>query len=235
MRHSVRVLPRLSAVVVASCLAVAAGLTLTTPAEASFIGDPTLTTGAGRFAVGGEIDIVFDRDIDFDAGDGDLNTNRFLVTGSYGFLQNWDGFVKLGLFNGELDPGGVDIDPGFAIGVGARGSFVDRGDFRFGALVQFLYFMSDVDTAGSPDIDWFEIDLAPAVSYRGLGQIVPYGGLKLSFVDGEVDTPGGDFDGDDLIGIFGGASFAVTPQFNIGAELRLLDETALGFYARYAF
>ncbi len=235
MRHSVRVLSRLSAVLLASCLAVPAGLLPTRPAEASLIGDPTLTNGAGRFGIGGEIDLVFDRDIDFDGGDGDIETNRFLATGSYGFLQNWDGFVKLGLFNGEIDPGGADIDPGLAIGVGAKGSFVEQGDFRFGALAQFLYFTSDVDTAGSPDIDWFEIDLAPAVSYRGLGQVVPYAGLKLSFVDGEVDRPGGDFDGDDILGLFGGATFAVTPQFNVGAELRILDESAIGFYARYLF
>lgn len=212
-----------------------AGLATPGPAEASFLGDPTLTNGAGRFGIGAELDFVFDRDIDFDVGpDGGLDTNRVFFTGSYGFLQNLDGFVKIGLFNGEVDPGGVDIDTGFGIGGGARGTFLRRGDWRFGALAQIMFFSSELDTPFNQDIDWLEVDLAGAVSYRGLGQIVPYGGIKLGFVSGEID-PGVDFDQDDVVGIFGGASVAITPNFTAGAELRLIDESAIGFYARYTF
>lgn len=229
MRHIGRVLPRLPALVVALALA---GLALPRPAEASLIGDPTLTTGEGRFGLGADLDIVFDRDID--VGNGSLDTNRLLAQGSYGFLRNWDGFVKLGLFNGEVDPGSTDIDLGLAVGVGARGSFLERGDIRVGLLAQLIYFASELDTPGSPDIDWIEVDVAPAVSYRGLGQVVPYGGVKLSWVDGDIDGRF-DFEQDDIFGIFGGASVAISQQLQLGAELRLLDESAIGFFARYSF
>lgn len=208
-----------------------AGLAAPRPAAAGLIGDPTLTTGAGRFGFGAELDFILDRDIEFDrGGDVNLDTNRFFVSGSYGFLQGLDGFVKLGLFNGELED--VDVDTGLGFGVGARGSFFQQGPWRFGGLFQILYFTSELDTG--PDIDWIEVDLAGAVSYRALGQIVPYGGLKFSLIDGEVD-PGADFEQDNLIGLFGGVSVALTPQISVGAELRLLDETALGIYGRFSF
>ncbi len=218
-------------ILAASLLAALVGVALPRPAEANLIGDPTLTSGAGRFGFGAELDFVLDRDIELDpGGDVNLDTNRFFVSGSYGFLQSLDGFVKLGLFNGERED--VDVDTGLGFGVGARGSFFQRGPWRFGGLFQVLYFTSELDTG--PDIDWIEADLAGAVSYRGLGQVVPYGGIKLGLVDGEID-PGPDFEQDNLIGLFGGASVALTPQISVGAELRILDETALGFYGRFAF
>ena len=221
---------RAPAVIVAAVLVSLVGLGAPRLAEAGLIGNPTLTTGAGRFGVGGELDLVFDRD--FDEG-GDVETNRLLVTGSYGFLETADGFVKLGLWNGEIDPGATNIDPGFAIGVGTRISFLERGDLRFGVLAQLLYFTAEVDTAGSPDIDFLELDVAPAVSYRGLGPIVPYVGAKISWVDGDVG--GVDFENDDMLGIFGGATYAVSRNVLVGGELRMVDEGALGVYASLRF
>ncbi len=229
MRQRTGRVRRAAAALAATLLVGLAGLAVSRPAEANLIGDPTLTTGAGRFGIGAELDFVLDRDIDFDFGpDGDLETNRFFATGSYGFLQDLDGFVKLGFFNGD------DIDTGLGIGGGVRGTFLRQGDWRFGGLFQVLFFSSELDTPFNQDIDWLEFDLAAAASYRGLGQIVPYGGIKLGFIDGEID-PGADFDQDDVFGIFGGASVAITPQFTIGAELRLIDETAIGVYARFTF
>ncbi len=224
------------AMLLAIALTGAAALVQARPAEASLIGDPTLTNGAGRFGFGGEADIVLDRDID--PGNGGLDTWRFLAIGSYGFTPTIDGFVKLGLVTGEFDAGpgtgNIDIDPGLAIGVGGKGSFFDYRDFRVGLLAQLLFFSAELDTGGSPGIDWLEVDVAPAVSYRALGQVVPYGGVKLSFVDGDVDG-GGDFRQDDVFGIFGGATVALSEQVSVGAELRVLDETAIGFFARFAF
>ncbi len=217
----------------APLIAVLAGLAAPGPAGANLIGDPTLTNGAGRFGIGAEMDFVLDRDVDFDpGGEGGVDTNRFFVTGSYGFLRNVDGFVKLGFFNGETSPGDVDIDTGLGLGAGVRASFLQQGNWHVGGLFQVLYFTSELDTGN--DIDWFEFDLAAAVSYRGLGQIVPYGGLKLSFMDGEIDG-GPDFSQDTPIGIFGGVSVALTPQISIGGELRLIDESAIGIWARYTF
>jgi hypothetical protein len=224
---------RVKALLAAASVAALVGLLGPRPAEANLIGDPTLTNGAGRFGIGGELDFVLDRDLE-DGGTADLETTRIIGNASFGLTRNIDGFVKLGLFNGELSDGGaIDIDPGFALGVGGRASFIERGDLRFGVLGQILYFNAELDTVGSPDIDWIELDIAPALSFRGLGQIVPYGGLKLSWVDG--DAGDADFENDDLIGIFGGASFAVSPTISVGAELRLLDESAIGAFVNFKF
>lgn len=223
---------RAAGALVVVALAGLVGLGAPGVADANLIGDPTLTMGAGRFGAGGEIDLVFDRDLDFDAGGvGDMETNRLFVTGSYGFLDNVDGFVKLGLWNGEIE--NTDIDPGLGIGFGGRFSFLERGDLRVGVLGQLIYFTSEVDAPGSPSIDFFELDIAPAVSFRGLGPVVPYAGLKFSWVDGDVE--GNDFENDDMIGLFGGASYAVTPNVFVGGELRLIDEGAIGVYATFKF
>jgi hypothetical protein len=203
------------------------------PAAAGFIGDPTFTNGAGRFSLTGEIDFITDRDLDFDGGKGDLESTRFFANAGYGFGSSVDGFVKLGLFNGELDPGGTDIDSSLGVGFGVKGAFVDRGEIRLGALGQLLYFQSELENSGA-DIDWFEIDIALAASFRGLGQIVPYAGVKVSLIDGDIES-GPDFEQDDTLGLFGGLTFAVSPQVALGAELRILDETALGGFVRFLF
>lgn len=224
---------RLAAGLVAALLGAAALVVVPRPAAAGFIGDPTFTNGAGRFSVTGDLDIVTDRDIDFDGGGKvDLESTRLFATAGYGFASNVDGFVKLGLFSGEID--NADLDTGLALGFGVKGAFVDRGEIRLGALGQVLYFQSEIDDAAGADVDWLEVDVALAASFRGLGQIVPYAGLDLSLIDGEVE-PGNDFEQDDILGLFGGVTFAVSPQVSLGAELRIIGETALGAFARFLF
>lgn len=218
----------------AAALAAAAALLATPrPAAAGFIGDPTFTNGAGRVSLTGELDFVTDRDLDFDPGDGDLESTRIFANAGYGFGSSVDGFVKLGLFSGELDPGGDDIDTSLGVGFGVKGAFVDRGEIRLGALGQLLYFQSELEDSGA-DVDWIEVDVALAASFRGFGQIVPYAGVKVSLIDGEVEG-GADFEQDDTLGLFGGLTFAVSPQVALGAELRVLDETALGGFVRLLF
>lgn len=224
-------LPRRAAPFLAAALAAAA--LAPGRAEAGFIGDPTLTNGAGRFSLSAEVDLT-ERDLDFDGGaDVEIETSRLFVTGAYGFGPSVDGFVKIGFWGGELNPG-PDIDNNLGIGFGVKGAFVDRGEIRLGALGQFGYFSSELDSPPGPDIDWYEFDLAVAASFRGLGQIVPYVGAKLSLVDGEVEG-GGDFEQDDTLGVFGGVSFAASSQVLLGAEVRLLDENAVGLVARFLF
>lgn len=221
--------------VLAGLLLAAAATALPRAAEAGFIGDPTFTNGTGRFSVTGELDLILDRDMDPTPGTrADISTNRLFANAAYGFGRNVDGFVKLGLFDGEVDPGGGDIESSLAVGFGVKGAFVDRGEIRLGALGQLLYFQSELDNAAGSDIDWFEIDIALAASFRGLGQIVPYGGLKVSLVEGEIE-PGTDFEQDDTLGIFGGLTFAVSSQLSVGAEIRMIDETALGGFLRLLF
>jgi hypothetical protein len=203
-------------------------------ARAGTIGDPTVTSGQGRVSLAGEVDFG-ERDIEFDrGGDADLGVTRFLGTAAYGFGPAVDGFLKLGAATGEIDPGGTDIERGLAIGFGARGAFHDDGEIRLGALGQLVFYQSELDTAAGQDIDWYELDIATAASFRGFGQLVPYAGLKVSLVDGDVEG-GGDFEQDGVLGFFGGATFVVTRQLSLGGEVRLANETALAVSLRLLF
>jgi hypothetical protein len=63
--------------------------------------------------------------------------------------------------------------------------------------------------------------------------------LPISFTQSNVtiEGPGGkaDFEIDSPVGLFGGVEFQANPNWNFGAELRLLNETMLSLSARYAF
>jgi hypothetical protein len=215
-------------------LALGGLLALAPAARAGVIGDPTFTSGQGRVSLAGELEFG-ERDIEFDdGGDADLGVTRFLGTAAYGFGPAVDGFLKLGAATGEIDPGGTDIERGLAIGFGARGAFHDDGEIHLGALGQLVFYQSELDTATGEDIDWYELDIATAASFRGFGRLVPYAGLKLSVVEGEVEGVG-DFEQDGVLGFFGGGRFVVTRQLSLGGEVRLGDETALGASLRLLF
>ncbi len=55
----------------------------------------------------------------------------------------------------------------------------------------------------------------------------------LAMVQGDAD--GADFDEDDLIGIFLGGEYDITPQAKAGVELRLMSETSFTLMASFAF
>jgi hypothetical protein len=198
------------------------------PAAATMVGDPTLHVGQGRFAAGLEAELGLG---------GDIETDRFFLKGDYGFAPDVDGFARLGLFTGDEGP--ADID-GFGLGGGARFTVLREREWRFGGLGQIHYFTGEatIDIPGIPpffppqrveeDFDWVEIEAAGAASYRGAGQVVPYFGLKLGIVTGDPDT-------ELQFTPFGGATVAVTPQLTLGGELRIIDDAALGVFARWSF
>jgi hypothetical protein len=208
--------------------ALGALLALAAPAGATMVGDPTRHVGQGRFAGGVEAELGVG---------GDLETDRFVLKGDYGFAPEVDGFARLGFFTGEEDV--ADID-GYFLGGGARFTVQRDREWAFGGLGQAHYFFgeAEVDIPGFPpfippqsfeeDFDWLELEAAGAASYRGFGQVVPYFGLKLGIVTGDPDT---EFQ----FTPFGGATVAVNPRLTLGGELRIIDDAALGVFARWAF
>lgn len=197
-------------------------------ASATIIGDPTLTVGAGKAAVAGEIDLGLS---------GDFETNRLWVRGDYGLAPNMDGFLRAGFFDGDADAGGfgdADLD-GFGFGGGVRADLQTEKDWHIGGLAQIMYNKGETKITlpfglGSfeEDFDWWEFDVAGAGSFRGAGPVVPYVGARLGLITGDPDT---DFQ----ITLFGGMSYAISPVFSVGGELRLIDDDSLGLYARYRF
>jgi hypothetical protein len=213
---------RSTCALVAAALAALVAVAAPGPAGATMVGDPTLHVGAGRFAAGAEAELGVS---------GDLELDRVSVKGEYGVAPNIDAFGRIGFFSGEEGPADVD---GFALGGGARFTLTQEKEWRFGGLGQIHYFLGEADVTipffGSfeEDFDWLEIEAAGAASYRGLGQVVPYFGLKLGVITGDPDT---DFQ----FTPFGGATFAVNPRLTLGGELRIIDDGAIGVFARYAF
>ncbi len=215
--------------VFAALVTVITCLTIPGLATATILGDPTLTVGAGRAAVAGEVDLGLSDDIE---------TNRFWIRGDYGFAPNIDGFLRAGIFDGDF--GAADID-GYGFGGGVRMDLVQEKDWHFGGLAQVMYNRGEVDIPGftvgpitipgqNVDVDWFELDLAGAASFRGAGPLVPYGGAKIGYITG--DDP---VDNDLGFTLFGGATYAVAPQLLVGGELRIIDDDALGLFVRYTF
>lgn len=219
---------------VARFLALVAGLVLLPEvAAATVLGDPTLSVGAGRFALAGEVDLGLDNDFE---------TNRLWLRGDYGLAPNIDGFLRLGLFDGDTDGGfGGDASlDGFGFGGGARADLLQEKDWHIGGLVQMMYNMgeAEVTTPAIPpfipamtfkeDVDWLEIDVAGAASFRGAGPFIPYAGVRLGLITGDPDTDFG-------VTLFGGASYAITEQLLVGAELRIIDDAAIGAFVRYRF
>ena len=107
---------------------------------------------------------------------------------------------------------------------------------------------------GERELTSWEDEIAVGASYGGLGNFVPYGGIFYSRIDGEADyeqsgeryhygsevhsysyPETSDFEESDSIGIFVGADYAVSEQFNLGAEARLINESSFSFWASYAF
>jgi hypothetical protein len=146
-----------------------------------------------------------------------------------------DGFVRLGTFEGDYEgPGDADID-GYGIGGGIKLDLQRQNDWHLGGLGQVMWFSGESKVTlpfglGTieEDVDWLELDAAGVGSYRALGQVVPYAGAKLGLITGDPDTDLG-------FTVFGGATFQVNDRLSIGGELRIIDDDALGFFARYRF
>lgn len=205
------------------------------PAPAA-VGDPTLTLGLGRTAVGGELEHGFG-DVE------ELGADRFFLTGAYGFDRHMDLYGKLGYFSGSDTVSAFGSSTrteltGFTLAAGVRGDLQTQRDWHLGALGQIAYNLGEAEvtttvpgfgtSTAKADADWFAIEAAGAASFRGFGAFVPYGGLKLGYVTGDVDD---DF----LVTLFGGGTYAINRQWSVGGELRIIDDDAIAIFARYAF
>ena len=191
-------------------------------AIAGTVGNPTATVAKGSFLVGAEIDF-WERDME-NGGTFDVEGTKILVKGTGGISDNIDVFAKIGM--AEVEDSGFDL----AIGVGGKVNVYERGKIKAGVVAQILYWSGE---DSGQDIDITEFDLAFGVSYDVTKEFDCYGGLMLAMVEG--DQNGNDFDQDDLIGIFLGGEFDITPEAKAGVELRLISETSFTLMASFAF
>lgn len=234
-------------------------------AMAGTIGNPTATVEQGSFRVGAEIDLTERDTEDDDGGESvEAESNRYIVRGTYGISDQINVYAKLGMADCTVDEfegdneftygGGLKAtiyDEGeVKIGVVAQISHFSSEDSYEEEEADYYYTYSYSEDI---ELTWWEYEIAVGASYEGLENFVPYGGIFYSKIDGEAKSKynyeredyygthsdsgseTSDFEESDSIGIFVGADYAVSEQFNLGAEARLIAESSFSFWASYAF
>jgi hypothetical protein len=228
-------------------LAMLAGGFGITAAEAAPIGVPAATTGAGKTTVGGEINLLLDRDLDGTSIEAE--SSQVFATGTLGVDDRLDLVFRLGLGDVTISTptGDVDTDLGPAFGVGFKVTWATIRDanLKVGSVFQTTRIRADRadQVPGQPTrASWSEYDAALGVAFDTGGSVdpkkrttefalMPYGGFAWSGVDNGV--AGGRED--DSFGLFGGLAAKAGGGFGFGVELRLVDQTALSLGASMAF
>jgi hypothetical protein len=227
----------------AAVLAMLAGGLGITAAEAAPIGVPAATTGAGKTTLGGEVNLLLDRDLEGTSTEAE--SSQVFATGTLGVDDRLDLVFRLGLGDVTISTpaGDVDTDLGSAFGVGFKVTWATIRDanLKVGSVFQTTRIRADLD-AGPGRASWSEYDAALGVAFDTEGGVdpkkrttefalMPYGGFAWSGVDNGV--AGGQED--DSFGLFGGLAAKTRGGFNFGVELRLVDQTALSLGASMAF
>src|SRR3990172_6752209 len=221
----------------AAVLAMLAGGLGITAAEAAPLGVPAATTGTGKTTLGGEVNILLDRDLT--GGGFEAESSQVYAKGTVGVDDRLDLVFRLGFGDFSIDPGGFDTDIGPAFGAGMKVTWASlpEANLKIGSVFQTLRIRADETNLRS---SWTEYDAALGVSMDMTASrdpkkrqtefaLVPYGGFAWSGVE---------WDGlpveDDAFGLFLGFNAKAQSNFNFGVELRLVDQTALSLGASMA-
>jgi hypothetical protein len=213
------------------------GLAVTT--QAAPIGVPAATAGAGKTVLGGEINVLMDRDLT--VGNAEAEASQFFAKGTLGIDDRLDLDFRLGFgdfqASGPLD---IDTDLGPAFGVGMRITWANIPDvgLKIGSVFQTTRIRAE-DSGNR--VGWAEYDAALGASMDLTGTrdskpratqfgLIPYGGFAWS----GLDIDGGAAE-DDAFGIFLGLGAKAQGNFQFGAEVRLIDQAALSVNAGMAF
>ncbi|MGA1870864.1 MAG: hypothetical protein ACMUJM_20195 [bacterium] len=219
-------------------------LLLFSTAMAGVISNPTGKVNKGVFQVGAEVDIMTRDWKDEDDNTSEIKSNRYLVKGAYGINDQWDVFLKLGMGNMTCDENGADFDGDsqLSFGIGGNGTVYTRNQLKVGAGLQIFSTKSEEEENGATtELSGMEIEASCAASYEGLGKFLPYGGFFLSKIEGKSEYSSGgtstdtDLEEDGIIGLFIGGDYSFMPQMNIGAEVRLINETSFALRFNYGF
>jgi hypothetical protein len=201
--------------------------------EAAPLGVPAATTGAGKTALGAEVNAMFDRDLT--GGVSEAESTQVFAKGSIGIDDRLDVEFRLGFGDVSIDPGGFDTDIGPAFGVGFKTTWARLPDahLKIGSVVQTMRIRSDANNGIRTG--WSEYDAALGAVFDVTGaadpknrqpefSLMPYGGFAWSGVD--LDAAGGAVE-DQSFGLFLGLGAKLQGNLRLGAEVRLVDQTAL--------
>lgn len=198
------------------------GITLTaTTASAIYTPNPAGRWQANRLFIAGDFQYDGEKDLD-PRGEIDDEVALF-VRPSYAFAENAVVYGRIGFQDAD------HIDTGFAIGLGLQAAFELPGatDWAIGASFDYLYWDAE---SGGGDIDYHEIQFAPAVSYNipQLREVTPYIGLAADFL---VD----DLEEDNPVGLLFGSNFDLGEHIRFDAQVRVIHENGFFMSAGYLF
>ncbi|MCJ7729284.1 MAG: hypothetical protein MUO27_05340, partial [Sedimentisphaerales bacterium] len=125
------------------------------------MGPPTAGLKTGQFRVGVEYahsDV--DMELDGDELDG-VTSNMIFGNLGYGIMDDWEGFVRLGVANVEVDE--FDGDYGFAWGLGTKVTFLKQENLNWGALFQMTWTNSEDEDV---ELDAYDMQIAVGPTWK---------------------------------------------------------------------
>lgn len=213
---------------------------LAAAAHAAPIGVPAATTGAGKTTLGGEINVLTDRDLT--GSSGEAESSQFVAKGTIGVDDRLDLDFRLGFGDFKVDDLGIDTDLGPAFGAGMRLTWasIPEANLKIGSVFQTLRIRAE-DDATSTRFGWTEYDAALGVTIDLAGPkdpkqritqfgLMPYGGFAWSGLD-----INGSAVEDNAFGVFLGLGAEAQGNVQFGAEVRLVDQTAISVNAGMTF
>jgi hypothetical protein len=203
------------------------------------IGDPGATLLKGKFSLGPELSLVSREISDGNNVRYDTEAWRLFLKGSYG-INDWvETFGRVGAATLKIHGTSFNSSPGIAGGGGVKINFLDPPGhpLRYSLGGQFLY--SQIDDSGAT-AKWLEYDIWAGVAYKDLKDLVPFGGIVYSRVDGKLkDFPSqpalNEFRSPTAMGIFMGLDWHIDKRMTMGVEFRGFAENSRTISLRYRF
>lgn len=166
-------------------------------------------------------------------------TRRVLVRGQVGVIDGIDLYGTVGLGDLDFDRADFSGSLGETVGLGVRLGLLHfpESSLKLVLDLQGEYLRS---TDGGQRVRQQAYHAATYVvreigAAGRVGYFFPYGGVRVSYA--RYDGSGGvrDTEGDDFVGVFGGADYFVNPNVFFSGELHLFDETGLYLGVGYRF
>jgi len=191
-------------------------------ALAMYTPNPAARWDANHFFLAGDFQFNGDKDLD---GGGKIDDQVGLfVRPSYAFGRNAVVYGRLGFQDAD------GLDTGFSVGTGIQAAWElpQARDWTIGGSFDYLFW--DTEGAGGGNVDYQEIQFAPAVSYSipKLRKLTPYAGLALDFLIGDLDE-------DDPVGMFFGSNFDISDHLRLDGQVRLVNEYGFSLSLGYLY
>lgn len=179
------------------------------------MGPPTAGLKTGQFRVGVEYAYSdVDMELDGDELDG-VTSNMIFANLGYGVMDDWEGFVRLGAANVDVED--FSGDYGFAWGLGTKVTFLKQENLNWGALFQINWLSSEDEDV---EFDFYDMQIAVGPTYKLSDTLSIYGGPFAHLIDGDVSDGNGDIEENSAFGGYVGAEAALAENTSLFGEVQ---------------